>query len=272
MSAALERIAANGISTAYKQRGSGPPLVLMHGNEADHAMFDALVEYFAGTFTVFAYDQRDCGQTENPAESYTLADLGDDAAALIAALRLPRAHVYGSSFGGLVAQSVAARHPDRVERLVLGNTWRAGLSPAVINPEAIRQMAAYRADLAANAAKIAELFFPKTYIEQRPSIVDMFRGNPRSDDKRARRSAVMAQTVAADLSHFPRPVLLLTGAEDRVIPPAATAALASTIPDARLVSLDGIGHVGAIQAPERVADVVTGFLREAASTGNPSSL
>jgi pimeloyl-ACP methyl ester carboxylesterase len=263
MSAAMERIAANGISIAYQRRGSGPPLLLMHGNEADHAMFDALAEYLAGAFTVFAYDQRDCGQTENPSAPYTLADLGDDAAALIAALRLPRAHVYGSSLGGLVAQSVAARHPDRVERLVLGNTWRAGLSPTEINPDAIRQMAAYRADLTANAAKIAEFFFPKAFIEARPSIVDMFRGSGRSEDKRARRSAVMAQTAPADLSHFPRPVLLLTGAEDRVIPPAATAALAGTIPDARLVTLDGVGHVGVIQAPDRVAEIVTSFLRDA---------
>jgi pimeloyl-ACP methyl ester carboxylesterase len=264
MSAVMERVAANGISIAFKRRGSGPPLVLMHGNEADHAMFDALAEILAGAFTVFAYDQRDCGQTENLAESYALADLGDDAAALIAALGLSRAHVYGSSLGGLVAQSLAARHPDRIDRLVLGNTWQAGISPAEINPEGIRQMAAYRADLAANAVKVAELFFPPAFVAERPSIVEMFRGSGRSEDKRARRGAVIVQTARADLSHFPRPVLLITGSEDRVIPPAATAALASTIPGARLVTLDGIGHAGAIQAPERVAGVIAAFLREAA--------
>jgi len=264
MSAAMERIVANGITTALRRRGSGPPLLLMHGNEADHAMFDALAEILADGFTVVAYDQRDCGQTDNLAEAYTLADLGDDAAALIAALGLSRAHVYGSSLGGLVAQSLAARHPDRVDRLVLGNTWQAGINPAELNPEGIRQLASYRADLAANAAKIAEFFFPPAFIAERPSIIEMFRGGGRSEDKRARRGAVIAQTGRADLSHFPRPVLLITGSEDRVIPPAATAALAGTIPGARLVTLDGIGHAGAIQAPERVAAVIAGFLRQAA--------
>jgi len=117
-------------------------------------MFDALAGYLAASFTVIAYDQRDCGQTENPAVPYLLADLGDDAAALIEALRLERAHIYGSSLGGLVAQSLAARHPDRVDRLVLGNTWRAGLSPAEFNPEGLKQLAAYRVDLAANASKL----------------------------------------------------------------------------------------------------------------------
>jgi pimeloyl-ACP methyl ester carboxylesterase len=260
----MERIAANGISIACKRRGSGPPLLLMHGNEADHAMFDALAGHLAVSFTVIAYDQRDCGQTENPAVPYALGDLGDDAAALIVALQLPRAHVYGSSLGGLVAQSLAARHPERVDRLVLGNTWRAGISPAEFNPEGIRQMSAYRADLAANAVRIAEFFFPPAFIAEQPSIVDMFRGNGRSEDKRARRSAVISQTAPADLSHFPRPVLLITGTEDRVIPPAATAALAGTIPDARLVSLEGIGHAGAIQAPGRMAGIITDFLRQTA--------
>ncbi|WP_315831831.1 alpha/beta hydrolase [Bradyrhizobium prioriisuperbiae] len=260
----MEQIRANGISVAFQRRGNGPPLVLMHGNEADHAMFDALVECLIGDFTVYAYDQRDCGQTENPALPYTLADLGDDAAAFITALGLPRAHVYGSSLGGLVAQSLAARHPDSVDRLVLGNTWRAGISPVEFNPEGIKQMAAYRADLAAYAPKLAELFFPPAFIRQRPSIVEMFRAGGRSEDKRTRRGAVISQTAPAELSRFPRPVLLLTGSEDRMIPPAATAALADTIPDARLVTLDGVGHVGVIQVPDLVARIVIDFLREAA--------
>jgi pimeloyl-ACP methyl ester carboxylesterase len=264
MSAAMERVVANGISIAFKRRGSGPPLLLMHGNEADHAMFDALAEHLAASFTVIAYDQRDCGQTDNPASPYLLADLGDDAAVLIAALRLPRAHVYGTSLGGLVAQALAARHPDCVDHLVLGNTWRAGVSPAKFNPEGMQQLASYRADPAANAARIAEFFFPPAFIKERPSIIEMFRGSGRSEDKRARRGAVIGQGASADLSNFPRPVLLITGSEDRVIPPAATAALADTIPHARLVTLEGIGHAGAIQAPERIANAIADFLRPAA--------
>ncbi len=264
MSAAMEQIAVNGVSLAFRRCGNGPPLLLMHGNEADHSMFDALVDRLSPNFTVFAYDQRDCGHTENPPASYTLADLGDDAAGFIAALGLPRAHIYGSSLGGLVAQSLAARHPDRVDRLVLGNTWRVGVNPADANPEGMKLLSAYRADLAVNAPKIAELFFPPAFVRDHPAIIEMFRGSGRSEEKRARRAAVMVQPTPADLSRFPRPVLLITGSEDRVIPPAATAALAATITQARLVTLAGVGHVGVIQSPDRVATVITEFLHTAA--------
>jgi pimeloyl-ACP methyl ester carboxylesterase len=249
---------------AFSRRGSGPPLVLMHGNEADHSMFDALSACLADDFTVYAYDQRDCGLTENSASPYALADLGDDAASFIAALGLPRAHVYGSSLGGLVAQSLAARHPERIDRLVLGNTWWAGTRPSEFNPEVVRKLAAYSADLAGNAPRIAELFFPPAYIGEQPSVIEMFRGNGRSEEKRARRRAVLLDTEPVDLSKFSRPVLLLTGTEDRLIPPNVTMAIADHVQHAEIVQLDGIGHVGAIQAPDQVARVLAGFLLGAA--------
>jgi len=74
---------ANGVVTAYRMSGGGAPLVLLHGGEADHAMFDGLTRALKDDFAVIAYDQRDSGATRNPASPYSLADLADDAAALI---------------------------------------------------------------------------------------------------------------------------------------------------------------------------------------------
>jgi pimeloyl-ACP methyl ester carboxylesterase len=257
---AMEQIAVNGISLAFTKTGDGPPLVLMHGNEADHSMFDALVGRLGGSFTVYAYDQRDCGLTENPGSGYTLPDLGDDAAAFIAALGLPRAHVYGSSLGGLVAQSLAARHPDRVDRLVLGNTWPAGERPGDFNPDVVSRLAAYGKDLANNAPDIAELFFPLKFIRERPAVVEMFRGSGRSPEKRARRNAIIQNSETVDLSGFPRRVLLLTGTEDGLIPPEVTVAIGDRVQWAEVVRLDGVGHVGVIQDPDQVARVLINFL------------
>ena len=66
---------ANGVTTAYQKTGRGAPLVLLHGGEADHAMFDGLVRALNDHFTVIAYDQRDSGATRNTTATYSLADL-----------------------------------------------------------------------------------------------------------------------------------------------------------------------------------------------------
>jgi alpha-beta hydrolase superfamily lysophospholipase len=79
-------VEANGLSIGYSTRGSGPPLVLIHGAEAGREMFAAFAPELAAHFTVIAYDQRDTGSTRDltiPPRDYGLADLGDDVAELI---------------------------------------------------------------------------------------------------------------------------------------------------------------------------------------------
>ncbi len=66
----------------------------------------------------------------------------------------------GTSLGGLIAQVLAARHPDRIDRLILSSTWKVNKSPLEVNADVFRRLASYRADTAANAPKIAEFFFP----------------------------------------------------------------------------------------------------------------
>ncbi|MBX9648881.1 MAG: alpha/beta hydrolase [Xanthobacteraceae bacterium] len=256
----MQTFESNGVITAYEKTGRGDPLLLLHGGEADHSMFDGLAPALAGQFTVVAYDQRDSGATKNPPSAYSLADLADDAAALIRGLGYDRAHVMGTSLGGLIAQTLAARHPETIDRLILSSTWKVNKSPLEVNAEAFRTLASYRGDTAANAPKIAEYFFPPDCLRARPELIDIFRGSNRDDGQKARRGALLAQPVAADLAGFDRPTLLLAGAEDRLIPNAETFALARDLARAETRTIAGVAHVSAIQAPERVAEAVTAFL------------
>jgi 3-oxoadipate enol-lactonase len=251
---------ADGVATAYQSSGRGAALVLLHGGEADHSMFDGLARALNGHFTVIAYDQRDSGATRNPPSSYSLADLADDAAALILGLGHDRAHVFGTSLGGQIAQALAARHPDCIDRLILGSTWKINKSPLEVNGEAFRTLATYRGDTAGNAPKIAEYFFPPDCLRARPELIDIFRGNSRDDGQKARRGALLAQPVAADLAAFDRPTLLLAGSDDRLIPNSETFAIAQGLKRAETRVIDGVGHVSSIQAPERVAEAVIAFL------------
>jgi pimeloyl-ACP methyl ester carboxylesterase len=257
----MRTIEANGTSIAYKQSGGGAPVILVHGAEADHSMFDVFGALLAEHFTVIAYDQRDSGATRNPPTPYGISEMADDAAALIAGLGHERAHVFGTSLGGVIAQVLAARHPQCVERLVLSSTFRAGVPPLSINPEVFPRLAALRAGLPGTAAEIATYFFPARHIAAHPEVVGIFSGNSRDAGQRQRRAAILARPVESNLAAITAPTLVLVGAEDRLIPPAHTLSLAKEIAGARTVSIAGLGHVGTLQDPHAVAREVLAFLR-----------
>jgi pimeloyl-ACP methyl ester carboxylesterase len=258
----MRTIDANGTTIAFEQTGSGVPVILIHGAEADHSMFDAFGALLARHFTVIAYDQRDSGATRNPATQYGLGELADDAAALIEALGFERAHVFGTSLGGVIAQGLAVRHPERVDRLVLSSTFRAGTPPLAINPEVFPKLAALRAGLPGTAAEIAGYFFPAEYIAAHPEVAHIFSGNSRDEGQRQRRGAILAQPVDCDLAAIAAPTLVLAGAEDRLIPPAHTLALAREIANARTATMASVGHVATLQDPAAVARAVLAFLHD----------
>lgn len=255
-----QSVLAGGVRIAFDRQGDGPPLLLMHGAEASRLMFSALMPLLAPHFSVIAYDQRDCGNTDGPEAGSTLADLADDAQQLIQALGLPRAHVFGSSFGGRVAQALALRHPRAVGRLVLGSTWPLPESYEALCPEAPR-LADLRRRLPATAEELATWFFPEDFLRHRPELRRVF-ANARPESARsARRAATVQTTLDGDLGAISAPTLLLAGELDRVVPPGVTLSMAARIRGAMAVQLPGTGHATALQAPELLARQLVAFLQ-----------
>ncbi len=257
-------VQAGAVHIAYEREGAGAPLLLMHGAEASRLMFVALTPHLSRHFTVIAYDQRDCGDTESPEAPSTLTDLADDAQQLIAALGLGPAHVFGSSFGGRVAQALALRHPGSVNRLALGSTWPVPETYEALCPDAPR-LAALRQQLPATAAELATWFFPEAFLQQRPELRGVF-ANARPASARAARRAVTVQTtLAQDAAAIAVPTLLLAGELDRVVPPGVTLAMAARIPGAQAALLASTGHATALQVPELLAQHLVRFLAGAST-------
>ncbi len=115
------------IEICYEIRGTGPRLLKIWGTGGDLRRpatdFD---RQLAENFTVLAFDQRGMGRSGKPARDYSMADYADDATGLMAALGWESAAVLGYSFGGMVAQELALRHPALVSRLVLMSTSAGG--------------------------------------------------------------------------------------------------------------------------------------------------
>jgi len=253
-------VQAGELRIACECEGSGAPLLLMHGAEASRQMFAALLPLLLKHFTVIAYDQRDCGETEGPERASTLADLADDARHLVEALGFARAHVFGSSFGGRVAQALALRHPRSVDRLVLGSTWPLPQSYDALCPDAQR-LAELRQGLPATAEALATWFFPEAFLAQRPELRHLF-ANARPESARsARRAATVNTTIELGAADIATPTLVLAGELDRVVPPDVTLAMARQIHGAAAASLPGVGHATALQAPALLAQHIVRFLR-----------
>lgn len=248
------------VRTAYEREGDGPPLVLMHGAEASRQMFAALVPLLRSHFTVISYDQRDCGDTEGPEQASALADLANDAQRLIVALGFKRAHVFGSSFGGRVAQALALIHPRAVDHLVLGSTWPLPRPYEELCPGA-RQLAVLRGGLPGTAEELATWFFPEPFLTQRPELRRIFATARPGSARSARRAATVQTAIDSGVADIVAPTLVLAGELDRVVPASVTLAMAARIRRADAVLLPAVGHVTALQAPEALAHHMIRFLK-----------
>ena len=108
-------------SVSLHQRGSGPPLVLLHCLGVDHHFWD-FADDLARNFTLASYDLPGHGRSLLPSHAYTIEDLSAQLAELLGRHTIARAHVAGISLGGLIAQHLAASRPDMVDRLILIDT------------------------------------------------------------------------------------------------------------------------------------------------------
>jgi 3-oxoadipate enol-lactonase len=258
-----EFLQSGDLRIAFEQSGQGPPLLLMHGAEADRRMFASIVPLLAGRFTVIAYDQRDCGDTEGSeasAHATTLADLAHDAASLVRGLGLARAHVFGSSFGGRVAQALALLHPESVDRLALGSTWPLPQTYEAMLPADAARLGELRARLPESAEELAGWFFPESFLQERPELRQLFAAARPGTDRSRRRARTVAGALDLSPSAIEARTLVIAGSLDRVVPAEVTMRLAESIPDAKRVLLECVGHVTVMQAGDAVARHLTEFL------------
>lgn len=245
------------VQTAYRVTGDGSPLLLIHGAEGDHSLFDPLVAALGDSFRMIAYDQRNCGATMAGAKPYTLLDLARDAVELLDALHIPRVSIFGNSAGGLIAQMIALNWPERVDRLILSVTFPLDSSLAHANPEGL----ARRADLISKGDDLglAELFTTPRYAAGDPDLVEQLkrlRGSTPVEAARRRLDA-LTRPSADDPADIRCPTLVIAGAADQIVPSAEVTRLAAMIPEARLEIIPDAGHLVLRQS----IDVVSLFVR-----------
>lgn len=233
-------------------RPGAEPLVLLEGMGGDIPGWRRNIPHLAAELFVVAYDFRGNGRSDAPDEPVTMVTFVDDTVALLDELGLPSAHVYGQSFGGMVAQELALAHPGRVRSLVLACT-HAGGAHVVRSDATVPKDRPYLA------------LYSSRFAEEHPDHVaeDLRVGSENPQRPHAGRrqwEAVQGFDAYDRLPEIRVPTLVLHGTEDRMVAPENTRILAERIPGAELVWLEGAGHVYHSEQPDRADDVVLDFI------------
>jgi 3-oxoadipate enol-lactonase len=243
------------IDLYFERAGEGPPLLFISGTGGDLRVkpnvFDGPL---AKAFDLLAYDQRGLGRSAKPDVDYTMADYADDAAALLDHIGWQRAKVIGVSFGGMVAQELALRHPGKVERLVLACTSPGGAGGASYPFHEIQHLKGEQrakfllpvSDTRRDGAWAAAN--PETYAQFiTMGSADPYAGEPgREMGARRQLEARAGHDTWERLGQIACPTMIAGGRFDGIALPAAQERMAARIPGAELRFFDG-GHLFMIQ-------------------------
>lgn len=262
----MPTVRVNDVELYYERHGAGEPLLFISGLGGHLGEVPYLIESYGRHVQFIAYDNRGCGRSEKPADEYTIAWFADDAAALIGAIGLDSAIVYGSSMGGMVAQELALRHPHRVRALILGCTTGGAVKGVPPASETIQQMVRNQS-LSGDEALSAgwRLGYSDAYIAANYGAL-LARSREASRHS-APPDSYMRQIVAAAkhdawdrLHEITCPVMILHGAGDVMIPAANAHLLKQHIPHAELRILAGMGHGYNLEAQEQADALVLDFV------------
>jgi 3-oxoadipate enol-lactonase len=268
----MPRASINGINLYYRVFGRGEPLVLIMGFGGAHEGWFFQTRAFKRHYQVVVFDNRGLGRSDKSAQPYTIATMADDTVGLMDHLGIDSAHILGQSLGGIVAQELAICHPERVRKLVLVSTSCGEGEITDVHPEMLKAIGVEdgsaepnleKVDFYESTSTIVSLAFNKKLY--RTLLVPLSRYNLKKvgvDGHRAQMQAVVGHTTADRLHLIQVPTLVITGSDDRIVSPRSSEAIASRIPDSRLVMVEGGSHALNLEMRNRFNSEVLDFLRQ----------
>jgi pimeloyl-ACP methyl ester carboxylesterase len=264
----VKTVAVDDIEIAYKEFGSGPPLVLVMGYAGTMDMWDTRVlGEFARQYRVIVFDNRGMGRSTSSEKEYTIRLFADDTAGFMDALGIEKAHVLAWSMGSDIALMLAHEHPGKVDKLVLYAADPGGNESIPMDPEVEKQLLDTSGTDRERGMRMLPLLFPADWMAAHPDPREYFPHVTESSSPAhiARQGAAMgARTgVSAWLGTLTQPVLLIVGDRDILAPPGNSFYIGERIPSAWVVQVRGAGHGLMYQYPDEFTAIVRTFLDRA---------
>jgi 3-oxoadipate enol-lactonase len=256
--------APSDVRIAWERRGTGEPLLLVHGLGYARWGWEPVVDALAQAHEVVLFDNRGIGESDAPVGPYTVSDMAEDAVAVLDAAGLERAHVLGTSLGGMIALQVALDEPERVDKLVLACATPGGAGAAPMPERTVRLLGEAQTLPAEVALRrfVENAFGPDPDPAQIQRILKHRISTAQAPAAWAAQAAAGAAfDVWERLAEIRARTLVLTGDQDAVVDPTNSELLAARIPEARLEVFPGGGHLFFWEQPTQFVDTVKEFLR-----------
>ena len=251
------------IELDYERSGSGPPLLAIMGMSGTALSWgEPFLAQLREDHEVIVFDHRGIGASTPLSASVTIAQMADDAAGLLAALQIDSADVLGISMGGMIAQELALKHPERVRTLTLGCTYCGGEGSSLSSPDVIQRLTeAMMSGDRERALRVGwEINVSPAYAADEGAwqyfLELAHRRAVAVPVVMAQMQACMAHDTHDRLSGLTAPTLVIHGTEDQMLPVANGSLIAELIPGSKLEVLDGVGHLFFWEQAEQAAALI----------------
>jgi 3-oxoadipate enol-lactonase len=272
------RVDCGGVEIAYWIHGEGAPLVLITGLASPASAWGPLPGFLGQMgYQGVVVENRDVGKS-SPCDGidYTIIDMANDVATVMADAGIDSAYVLGISMGGMIAQELALNHPEKVKKLMLLATTPGRPEGVSATPEFLAQLAAIATDGDRRTwtIKMAHSLVGKKVVEERPERLDAWATSrieegPSADGYQRQLQAIMQFGTWDRLPELKIPTLILHGTDDPLLPFQNGEKLASRIPNADFMPLEGVGHLIPLEVPEETVNAIVRFFPVEAPVTTP---
>jgi aminoacrylate hydrolase len=261
----MARVSIGEAELYYEETGRGEPLLLVPGLSGRGSFWAAQVSDLARDFRVIVHDHRGTARSTHSRIRYSIEQMAGDVLKLMDALGVESAHLVGHSTGGAIGQALALDHPRRLRSLVLSATW-AGPDPYFRRLFEARKGVLLAQGVEAYVRASALYMSPPAWISANDALLDehhkaaLAEASP-VEVTASRIDAILAHDRRARLGEVRLPVLVIVAQDDMITPRFYSDELASRVPGAKLVVLDGGGHAAPMISPAAYNAAVGAFLR-----------
>ncbi len=255
----------SGVKIYWEERGEGDPVLLIMGLGYTLDMWYRTAPVLSQHYRTISFDNRGVGRSDVPPGPYSVSAMAADAAAVMDSAGVERAHVFGISMGGMIAQEFALQYPERVRSLILGCTSHGGPEAVLADAEVVTTLMA-RGTMSVEEgvrAMVPFIYDPATPRERvEEDLAIRRRTFPTAAGYFAQVQGIFAFESRSRLSQLKVPTLVVHGESDRLVPPENGRRMVRLISGARLVMLPRASHIFPTDQPDAAHQAILRFLSE----------